>query len=377
MSSSNDAPAESLDGAASLLDDPDAFAPLRVVTVDTDEAPAPAGKRRRADAFARADVFAEADIDRILGLGDAGHDDRRSGIRIIAESALVSYERMPMLEAAFGRLVQALSRTLRNFTSDNVEVTLEKFDSVRFGTYLQSIPQPALMAIVKAEPWDNYGLLTFESGLIYALVDTLLGSRSAGEVAPVAGRPFTPIERDLIERVCRLILSDTREAFRPLTPVSLAIERLETHPRSVMVAQPTDAAVLVRLRISTDRGGGAVEFLLPYATLEPVRPLLMQSLFGERLGRSRMWERHLASELRRARLELHALLCETQMPLRAVQSWRVGDTIIFDVGPQTPLELRCGSEPVARGRAGRRGGRIALRLDDMLLRRASSLTPVP
>jgi len=42
--------------------------------------------------------------------------------------------------------------------------------------------------------------------------------------------------------------------------------------------------------------GGRLELLLPYATLEPVRELLLQQFMGEKFGRDSIWETHLAEE---------------------------------------------------------------------------------
>ena len=66
---------------------------------------------------------------------------------------------------------------LRNFTSDNVEVSLDSITSIRFGDYLNSIPLPAILAVFHAEELDNYGLFTVDSNLIYSIVDVLLGGR--------------------------------------------------------------------------------------------------------------------------------------------------------------------------------------------------------
>src|SRR3546814_16522643 len=76
---------------------------------------------------------------------------------------MVSYERLPMREVVFDRLVRMMSTSLRNFTSDNVEVSLDNITSSRFGDYLNSIPLPAMLAVFKAEEWDNYGLITVDS----------------------------------------------------------------------------------------------------------------------------------------------------------------------------------------------------------------------
>ena len=109
-------------------------------------------------------VLNQDEIDSLLGfsLADVSLNDN-SGIRAIINSAMVSYERLPMLEIVFDRLVRLMTTSLRNFTSDNVEVSLDRITSVRFGDYLNSIPLPAILAVFKAEEWDNFGLFTVNS----------------------------------------------------------------------------------------------------------------------------------------------------------------------------------------------------------------------
>jgi flagellar motor switch protein FliM len=70
-------------------------------------------------------ILTQEEIDSLLGfsLADVSLNDN-SGIRAIIDSAMVSYERLPMLEIIFDRLVRLMTTSLRNFTSDNVEVSL-------------------------------------------------------------------------------------------------------------------------------------------------------------------------------------------------------------------------------------------------------------
>src|SRR5215510_7772443 len=123
-------------------------------------------------------ILNQEEIDSLLGfsLTDVNLNEN-SGIRAIIDSAMVSYERLPMLEIVFDRLVRLMTTSLRNFTSDNVEVSLDRITSVRFGDYLNSIPLPAILAVFKAEEWDNFGLFTVDSTLIYSMIDVLLGGR--------------------------------------------------------------------------------------------------------------------------------------------------------------------------------------------------------
>src|SRR5260370_19204412 len=143
----------------------------------------------------QARVLNQNEIDSLLGVDDTESGSRdNSGIRAIIDSALVSYERLPMLEGLFDRLVRMMSSSLRNFTSDNVEVSIDNITSIRFGDYLNSIPLPAMLAVLKAEEWDNYRLITIDSPLIYSIVDVLLGGRRGTAPQRLQGRPYPPID---------------------------------------------------------------------------------------------------------------------------------------------------------------------------------------
>jgi flagellar motor switch protein FliM len=315
-------------------------------------------------------ILNQDEIDSLLGFGDEGDEGQEQavGISALVNSSMVAYERLPMLEVAFDRLVRMLSTSMRNFTSDNVEVTLENMTSIRFGDYLDSIPLPALLAVVKAEEWDNMALITVESPLIYSIVDVLLGGRGKQQTVRIEGRPYTTIERKLIERMVNIILSDMSEAFDPLSPVTFNFERLETNPRFATIARPANAAILIKLRVDMEDRGGTVDFCLPYATLEPVREILLQMFMGEKFGRDSIWETHLASELLQTGIGLQAVLGEQQMTLHDAISWKVGSQIQFMTKPDQAIDLCCGSVPLFKGHLGQKNSNIAVKVHKRLIR---------
>lgn len=312
-------------------------------------------------------VLNQDEIDSLLGFDDE-HDDsgERSGIQAILNSALVSYERLPMLEVVFDRLVRMMSTSMRNFTSDNVEVSLDNILSLRFGDYLNSIPLPAMLSVFKAEEWDNYGLITVDSSLIYSIVDVLLGGRRGTAAMRIEGRPYTTIERNLVERMVHVVLSDLSAAFDPLSPVTFRFDRLETNPRFATISRPSNAAIVAKLRIDMEDRGGRLELLLPYATLEPVRELLLQMFMGEKFGRDSIWETHLAEELWMTQVEMEAVLDEQVMSLKDILKLKVGSKVMLNATPDSPVKLRCGDVPMFEGRMGRKGNHIAIRVGNKI-----------
>ncbi len=314
-------------------------------------------------------VLDQSEIDSLLGVAGAGDDDgEESGIQAILNSALVSYERLPMLEVVFDRLVRMMSTSLRNFTSDNVEVSLDNITSARFGDHMNSIPLPAMLSVFKAEEWDNYGLMTVDSALIYSIVDVLLGGRRGTAAMRIEGRPYTTIERNLVERMVHVVLADLSAAFDPLSPVTFRFDRLETNPRFATIARPANAVIVVTLRVDMEDRGGLIELLIPYATLEPVRELLLQMFMGEKFGRDSIWEGHLTAELWQTDVTIDAVLDQVELPLGQVLEWIEGSQLELNCTPNSKVELRCGDVPMFRGRMGRRGGHIAVQVNDKIVR---------
>jgi flagellar motor switch protein FliM len=314
-------------------------------------------------------VLSQEEIDSLLGfsLSDVSLNDN-SGIRAIIDSAMVSYERLPMLEIVFDRLVRLMTTSLRNFTSDNVEVSLDRITSVRFGDYLNSIPLPAILGVFKAEEWDNFGLMTVNSGLIYSIIDVLLGGRRGQTAVRVEGRPYTTIESNLVKRMIEIVLADAEMAFKPLSPVRFNIDRMETNPRFAAISRPANAAILVRLRIDMEDRGGELELLLPYATIEPIREVLLQMFMGEKFGRDPIWEGHLATEIGQAEIAVDAVLYEAKLPLKQVMKLEVGDTLMLELKPDAMVSVRCGDVTLSEGRMGRVGDRVAVRVAKPLRR---------
>ena len=311
-------------------------------------------------------ILNQDEIDSLLGFDDEIGGNETSGVMALINSAMVNYERLPMLDIVFDRLVRLMSTSLRNLTSDNVEVSLDQVSTVRFGDYMNSIPLPAMLSVFKAEEWDNNGLMVTDSALIYSIVDVLLGGRKGESSIRVEGRPYTTIETKLVERMVHVTLADVSSAFDPLSPVSFNLDRMETNPRFATITQTGNACVLARLRLDMGERGGRMEILIPYATLEPIRALLLQQFMGEKFGRDSIWENHLTQELYKTDVQLQAVLGEMSVPLGEMLNWQPGDQILLNTTTNDYLELRCGDFPMFRGPVGQRQGNIAVMVEDYI-----------
>ena len=324
-------------------------------------------------AHQRDDLIALVGPDDEFGAAGAGGSAaaERIGMMSLVQSRDITYERLPMLEVVFDRLERMLTTSVRNFTSENVDISLENITAQRFSDYMNTVSAPAMIAIFKAVQWDNYGLITVDSAMIYSIVDVLLGGRRGTAPMRIEGRPYTTIEASLVERLVRLILDDLSQAFAPITPVTFRFERMETNPRFAAIARPGNGCIVFRLRVDLEDRGGTVEFLIPYATLEPARDLLLQMFMGEKFGRDSIWESHLANEIWVTGVELRAVLEEQTVSLNDILRLEVGSTLRLSAGTDPQVLLRCGQVAMARGRIGRAGDRLVIKVEDSIERDGS------
>ena len=314
-------------------------------------------------------VLNQDEIDLLLGFDSKDEKDNSSGILAILDKALSGFEKMPMLEVVFDRLVRMLASSLRNYTSETVEVNLVSISSLRFDDYLNSIPLPALLVVFRAVEWENFGILTIDSSLIYSTVDVLLGGRRSARPIRIEGRPYTTIEQDIVKKMAEIILEDLSTAFDPISPVTFQYERLETTPRFATITRPNNPALLVRLRVDMEDRGGGIEILFPHTTLEPIRELLLQMFMGEKFGQDVLWEKHFSKEVRQTEVELQAVLDEKKLLLGEVLQFQVGNTLLLDRTPEDEVMIKCNGVTVTTGKVGKMGDNIAVSISEPIRRK--------
>ena len=312
-------------------------------------------------------VLNQDEIDSLLGFDEEakGVSDK-TGIQAILTAA--RSDRLPMLDVVFDRLVRLLSTSLRNFTSDNVEVSLTGISSFKFGDYLDAVSMPAMLNVFKAQEWDASAILVVDSTLIYSMIDILLGGKRDTTLARYDDRAFTTIERNLVERLVRVVLDDLAGAFEPLSAVNFIFDRLETNPRFATICKPSDGVIVAKVQVDMDDRGGALEILIPYSTLEPIRELLHQGFMGEKFGRDSIWETHLSEELWMTEVDLTVVLDEQVLCLGQIFDLKVGSQIKLKATPRSLVDVRCGPISVFKGVMGRKDENIAIKISEKLIK---------
>lgn len=298
------------------------------------------------------------------------HRETKSFTDIIS-SGLSHYERLPMLEVVFDRMVRLLSTSLRTFTFEVVEVKLESVQSTRFNDYMKNASIPSIFSVFQSRDWGNQGMILLDNDLIYVMIDLLLGGRKG--VAPIRtdDRTFTTIECNLLSRLTDVLLYDLEIAFKPVAHVKFEKDRIETNHLFANITKASNAVIVARVQVEVNERSGYFEIIIPYAMVEPIRTALLQNFTGDTSGEDNLWGEHMTTQLLDTEIEVFAHIESMEYPLHDVLKWGVGTNILLDTQPENPVLVSCGDYPLFWGKMGQKASNIAIKIESELPNRES------
>jgi flagellar motor switch protein FliM len=312
----------------------------------------------------------QTDIDTLFG--DTGkpapeQPKERRGLQALVGGALVGIDRLPTLNIIVDRLAQLLTASFRVFTADNADVNIDRVRAIRLKDFLDSVDLPAMIAVIRIEQWDGHCLVALDPRLIASAVDLLLGGRR-NKPQLIEGRPCTALERTFVERLIRdVVAPDLKRAFEMVGDLDFVLERFESTPSYAAITKLSAAAIGFRADVAMENRGGHIDFLIPYATLDPVHDQLSQEYVGKKQGGDPAFRTHLQGTLPRTTMHLRAVVEQRRISAAEVLRWRLGTTLLLNRRLEEPIEILCEGLPVLFAHIAERDGRIALVVDERRL----------
>lgn len=288
--------------------------------------------------------------------------DNNHGLKSLIDKNNTSQTRLPMLEVIFDKLVMLIANSYRAFTSFTVDAEIEHNTYMKFSDYINSLPLPSMIGVVRAIEWENMLLITIDNSLLYSLIEILLGGRKTESQIKVEGRPHTLIEQNIIVNIIEIFLNDLSVSFEPISPIAFQLDRLESNPKFATIARGDDIVAVLRLQIKMETRVGIIELVIPYSTLEPIKKVLQKSFLGERGSKDINWTNYIESELINVTVDLRAEIkgvCTTAGDLANI---KVGTTIILDSEPNDDINVMIDKLKISSGKLGKVNDKVAIKI---------------
>ena len=287
-----------------------------------------------------------------------------SGIKAVLEKSLQSYDKLPMLEIIFEKFIRQLSTSLRNLTSEAVDISILEVNSLRFKDYFNTLNTNYSIAIFKAVEWGNFGLVILEHKMIFSFVDILFGGKK--NIINITNQDndknLTSIEQGIARQLTEIILNELSLAFDQISPTTFKFEKLESNSNFVTISRPGDAVIVLKLSLEIDEQKKIIDIMIPYKTIEPIKEQMQQIFLGDNFGVDQEWENMLISSIKVVSLPIEAVITNRISTIKEIANLKIGDTIVMDHSKDKDVTIRSGPIVLFTGKIGRVENKVAINL---------------
>ncbi len=260
--------------------------------------------------------------------GDSGMPDAEVTPYDLTNQDRVIRGRMPTLDIIYERFIRLYRMSLSNALRKIATISIISTDLLKFGEFVNTLPIPSCMCIMRFESLRGPALLVFESKLAYALVDSFFGGTDR-PYTKIEGKEFTRIELSIMKKVMDLALKDLEEAWAPVHKTDISFIRTEVNPQFVGVVPPSDVIISTTFEVELENASGTIALVIPYSTIEPIKNKLNASFQTESDRVDKEWTAKMEEHLRNANASVLVNL--------GVANITVGDLVNLNVGDIIPL----------------------------------------
>lgn len=275
------------------------------------------------------------------GSADAsgGMDDSDSNIQLydLTNQDRVIRGRMPILEIIYERFIRSFRVSLSNSLRKISTISMISTDLLKFGEFVNTLPIPSCMCIMRFNELRGPALLVFESKLAYAIIDSYFGGTDR-PFTKIDGKEFTQIELSFMKKVMDMAISDLEEAWAPVHRIDAQYLRTEINPQFVGVVPPSDVIIATTLEVEFESASGTIMIVVPYSTIEPIKQKLSSSFQTDNDMADTIWTQAMHHHIQDAVATMIVKLGEAQMT--------VGDLITLQKGDIIPLNQEASGEVI-------------------------------
>ena len=294
-------------------------------------------------------VLSQAEVDALLSAVAEGSLDtsnagavKKDDKREVQSYDLTNQDRvirgkMPTLDLIYERFVRLFRMSLSNSLRKIASISIISTDLLKFGEFVNTLPIPSCVGILRSESLRGPALLVFESKLAYALIDSYFGGTDR-PYNKVDGKEFTRIELMIMNKVMSLSLADLEEAWSPVHKISLLHLRTETNPQFVGVVPLSEVIISTTFEVELENASGTIALVIPYSTIESIKNKLNSSFQSDTDRTDRVWIENLEEHMLSTQAGVTVNLGETSIT--------VGDLVNLNIGDIIPLNQDCDGELV-------------------------------
>ena len=265
-------------------------------------------------------VLSQAEIDALFRAAQ-GEPGGRDGVgrRVLWSKAGTCGIRACLGKEQLHSLNQLYESFARNLTSavgihlgDKFEVALVAMEQLTYRDFLARSAEATYDATFRLPPGDGRGILQLDLGLVFPVVDLLLGGPGT---RPSAMREVTEIEEALLEGIGQVICQELRAGLLPLS-LEVAFEQRQPAAQMPRIMSPQEKTLALTFEVSMNVSKGTLNIIFPSAVSSGLIRSLRTELVYERAHGPAVHQKGIGRQLleSKVRVELATPMIAVRIP---------------------------------------------------------------
>ncbi|MBX2986812.1 MAG: flagellar motor switch protein FliM [Bdellovibrionaceae bacterium] len=246
--------------------------------------------------------------------------------------------RLPQLDVIYERLMRLFRVSLSNRLRSIASVCMTSTEFLKFGEFINTLPIPTIMTVIRVEGLRGPFLLVTQSKLAYGIIDKIFGG-GGRPFTKIEGKEFTKIELSTVREIEDIFIKDLNQAWESVFDIKGQTFRTEVNPQFVGICPPTDIVIATTFEVELENQSGVITLVVPYGTIEPIKEKLSNWFqISDADSSSAEKVKDVAqSNLLATKADLTVMLGQVEVPISTLRNLKVGDELVLSQNANDPI----------------------------------------
>jgi flagellar motor switch protein FliM len=274
----------------------------------------------------------------------------------------ISKAQLRAIHQLHDHFARTLGASLSGWLRTYAVVNLVSVEQLSYSEFLGCVSSPTCLVSLGMKPYDGNAILEINSALIFPLIEILLGGN--GKIPFTTHREMTEIEQAVLDGFFAVVLRDLGEAWKPVTPLDFAIEKIEAEPQMLQVMAPTEAVVAVAIEIRIGEAVGMMNIAMPSLNVRRMRQTFDRQWQARKALPTATDQARVMKLITQSELRGEAVLTGPQLRLRDLIDLDEGDVLGLEYPIGEAVDLLVSGKRKFRGEIVNSSNRAAFRVTE-------------
>ena len=317
------------------------------------------------------DILSQNEIDELLKALNTGEIDVRQiqsatqekKIRVhdFRRPSKFAKDHLRTLHIIHDNYARLITNFLTGYLRTLVQVDVVSVESLAYNDFINSISNPAVLAIVDFTPLTGSIVFEMAPSIAFALVDRILGGKG-NSIEKI--REFTEIELAIIERIIHQTLSLMKEPWENVVSIKPRLERIETNAQFAQIIAPNEMVALITLSARIGDAEGMINICIPHMVVEPVIAKLSTKFWFSVIEKGITDETRqiIKNRIENTKVPVKAILGRTAITVSDFLELQPGDVLPLGTNINDDLEVLVGDLMRFTAKPGVRKNKVAVKI---------------